>query len=173
MRVKECGFGFFAGFGLRLIGVHTRLTVDRQHFAGFFQTKVRSKGGAEELLHGVQNRAQGSGHFKAVFHGSRRHDLRGHNAAVDNRDGDDRFVVADQRNEHEHADPDHSHRSAGGGNRAPLSHQFFHVDCGAHAEDHKAHGPLADLRKTGLIDHIIRDPVGHEEDQEQKQAHEH
>ena len=107
--IKESEFGFFAGFGLSLIGVHAGLTVHGQHFAGFAQTEVRGKRRAEEFLHSVENGTQSGSHFEAIFHGSGGHDLRGHDTAIDNRNSNNGFVVADQGNEHNHADPNDSH----------------------------------------------------------------
>ena len=170
---KEGGLLF--AFLHRLAGevrTHARAAVFFDQGVRFAKTEVGGDRGAHELLHGVENRAEGGGDLEALFHGGGRHHLGRHDAAVQNRDRDDRFFIPDQGHEGEARHGEREHREDRGRDGAPLGEKFAQVDGRPHAEDDEAGGPLAHFRETGDLDDVGRDDARHEADQEEKEAHE-
>ena len=169
---KEGGLLFGVGHLAGKMRTHARAAVFFEQGVRFAKTEIGSDRGADELLHGVENRAERGGDLEALFHGGARHHLGGHDAAVQNRDRDDGFFIADERNESEARHGERKHRKDGGRDGAPLGKKFAQVDGRPHAEDDEDGGPLADFRKTGDFDDVGRDDARHEADQEEKEAHE-
>ena len=96
-------------FFLRCIRIDAGTTEFRQCFLGSTQPKVRSNRSTKEFLHSVQNSTQSSSHSKAFIHSSAGHNLSSNDTAVDNRNADNSFLIADYRNQHNAAGNQNNH----------------------------------------------------------------
>ena len=94
---------------LRCIRINTGTTEFRQCFLSSTQTKVRSNRSTNEFLHSVQNSTQSSSHSKAFIHSNAGHNLSSNDTAVDNRNADNSFLIADYGNQNNAAGNQNNH----------------------------------------------------------------